>query len=1213
MKENLSLVSSISTGAAGVDFERRIQAFFIIQMINGGYAPALPASTITKVICQGRNHGFNTDDCIVFTSDENKIEHKLLIQCKLSITISNTDKEFKKTMDAAWFDFSKNNSFNRENDKIALVTGALSKAYDGLLEILRDIHTEVSSDVFWEKYKGIGFSKAAKNKLDIIMESISQANNNVRPSEDEIFAFLKIFYILKSDLHEDVLARGGINLSLLQTELNNQMYSYVKSPQDIWNGLRTCLSDYNRLATPIELSNLPGEIKELFKRVARTNQPQEYVPRQILDTAIKEKLISSSYKKELVLLSILGGIDQKNQSDMQVIEKFNITLSTLQELQDEDNVMFTDGIWKIKTDRKKVVEQLGKKIFDKDIDSFKAIFLQILSEIDTSLDQSENQKQMMGLFNKKFQYSKTLRIGIANGVALVSNNEELFPNCSRMMIRNASALSVRELFADYRNINLWANLNDVLVPIAEICPREFLSNVKKAFEHKNNPFIELANNYKADVLFSTDYLSSFRSALSDLAWDKDYLGESALLLAKLAELEKHNDTYNHHYALTALIETFLPWRPQTTAEIPNKIAVIKNILNNSPVIGWKLLKALLPNKTMSLTSRPLPLWRNVVPMNWLDMKITNEEYWEQEEQYAKLFVINAKELSQILDVIQNIGNLPKPAFDLFVKNLVSLSGKDKLSGNARESIWNALLDEAHRNEQQVKTDMQYSLSEGAVNEINNLIEKFAPNDVLKKYKRLFDTNDFELYEDIKNWKESEKKLEAQRIDAIKNIIRIFDVKAIIDLSEEVKSPYQVGFASGKIDNIDNEVLPQYIDQIPSHEEFIKGYIVSRFYRTRPVDMDENMKWPKNMMFSDWEDNQIAVFLINLPFRQSVWNILENQSQITQDIYWQKIVNFRDIADQGYLDYPFIKLLAAKRPLAAVECFQCVLHHYASKKVLAEKTKDINVELVRQILLDLIESKELNDKEKFDSQMLQYNIKNTIGFLQQKLPLTDVGLWTIEWNFMPLLNSHSDKLPKAVIYSIENNPEVFHQMIVTVFKSKNSLETDKMPVVSKQVINNIYSLTIINNYKILPGKNENGKFVAQKFNSWIKKVKELCEHSGHWDVAQSIIGEYLINAPKDRTGLFIHKSVARVLELYDNQKIRTGYNIGILNNLGVQTMDSTGETNHNRFITWNNRLNEVEKAGFINFAGTLRELAEDFEMDAQRDIIESRKFDNGIFE
>ena len=61
-----------------------------------------------------------------------------------------------------------------------------------------------------------------------------------------------------------------------------------------------------------------------------------------------------------------------------------------------------------------------------------------------------------------------------------------------------------------------------------------------------------------------------------------------------------------------------------------------------------------------------------------------------------------------------------------------------------------MLDEAHRNEQQAKTDMQYSFSEGAVNEINNLIEKFAPNDALKKYKRLFDTNDFELYEDIKN-------------------------------------------------------------------------------------------------------------------------------------------------------------------------------------------------------------------------------------------------------------------------------------------------------------------------------------------------------------------------------------------------------------------------------------------------------------------------------
>ncbi len=353
MKKEFSLVSSISTGGAGIDFERRVQAFFIIQMVNGGFVPTLPACTITKIICQGKNHGFNTDDCIVFTRDEGDIEHKLLIQCKLSITISN-NRQFNETMRDAWLDFSKNNLFDRKRDKIALITGSLSKTYDSFLEVLRDAHKEPSSDFFWEKYDGIGFSKMAKSKMEIVIASIKQANDNVMPGRKDLFDFFEIFYFLKSDLHEDTIDRGGINLSLLQTELNHQLFSYEKSPQDIWNGIRTYLSDHNRYAIPILRKSLPNDLSDLFVQTQPIYQTQNFTPQSVLDEKLTdEKIISSSNKKMLILMNLLGSFDQKNKDDVQIVEEFlGNDLDVLQDLLGEGNLSLIDGIWKIKSDRR---------------------------------------------------------------------------------------------------------------------------------------------------------------------------------------------------------------------------------------------------------------------------------------------------------------------------------------------------------------------------------------------------------------------------------------------------------------------------------------------------------------------------------------------------------------------------------------------------------------------------------------------------------------------------------------------------------------------------------------------------------------------------------------------------------------------------------------------------------------------------------------------
>lgn len=142
--------SPISTAGDGYVFEHSVQAFFVIQMITGGLVPRMDNCEVTRIVLQAERYGRKTDDCEVTLKDlsnPNK-ERTLLVQVKRDIRLSRS--EFTKTIKDAWNDFS-SQSFNRNSDRIMLVTGRLDGNGIGLKNILTHIQSSYqSADQFWE-------------------------------------------------------------------------------------------------------------------------------------------------------------------------------------------------------------------------------------------------------------------------------------------------------------------------------------------------------------------------------------------------------------------------------------------------------------------------------------------------------------------------------------------------------------------------------------------------------------------------------------------------------------------------------------------------------------------------------------------------------------------------------------------------------------------------------------------------------------------------------------------------------------------------------------------------------------------------------------------------------------------------------------------------------------------------------------------------------
>lgn len=79
------LSNSFSTGSGGGNFERYVQAVFLLALLVDGFSPILERP-ITQLDFQGKYLGYDTDDLIVTTGKDSpkllcQIKHDMLLFC----------------------------------------------------------------------------------------------------------------------------------------------------------------------------------------------------------------------------------------------------------------------------------------------------------------------------------------------------------------------------------------------------------------------------------------------------------------------------------------------------------------------------------------------------------------------------------------------------------------------------------------------------------------------------------------------------------------------------------------------------------------------------------------------------------------------------------------------------------------------------------------------------------------------------------------------------------------------------------------------------------------------------------------------------------------------------------------------------------------------------------------------------------------------------
>ncbi len=687
---------------------------------------------------------------------------------------------------------------------------------------------------------------------------------------------------------------------------------------------------------------------------------------------------------------------------------------------------------------------------------------------------------------------------------------------------------------------------------------------------EDTPFYKVFAQEGSGGFDGRTYISGLLWALEGLAWNPDYLSRVALILADLASVDPGGNWGNR--PANSLATIFLPWLVQTVTPFEERRTAVETVLREQPQVGWNLLLSLLPhNRGFALPSHR-PTWREYIPRDWKDSVPLNE-YWEQITAYTKLAIDLAKKDTEKLGALINrLSDLPRPAQESLLLHLTS-EEIVALPESERLPLWEKIESLVRRHRR--FADADWALPEEVVKKIEKTAKALVPHDPELKYHYLFTGRDFDLFEEKGDYDKQRKRLNEARQAAVKTIFEAGDLPAALAFAKNVSAPHEVGRALGIIapKAVEDELLPS---QLNAEDETMRQ-VVASFVWTRYRKLQ--WTWVDAILERNWNAEQKAAFFMLLPFEEKVWHrVATHLGKQNEKLYWQK-------TSVGFDQNPTIaiqKLLEYGRATAAVEC-------------IAQTTDDdeqFDVSLATDALLAVLESPSAAD------QLDHYTTIELIERLQKSPDADQDALSKIEWNCLPWLDQFSSGSPITLEKQLASNPAFFAYLVKIVCCSKDDDEKVVEPDEQKQNRwRNAYQL--LTEWEKCPGTMPDGTLDVDAFKDWINEARKITEKTGHGEEAQSQIGHILTHAPADPDGFWIHKAVATVLNFRDTEEMRSGFITELFNQRGTYSYTAGREE---REIAQLNRdkAEALDAKGYSRFAAAMREFAEGYERQAERE-------------
>lgn len=771
------------------------------------------------------------------------------------------------------------------------------------------------------------------------------------------------------------------------------------------------------------------------------------------------------------------------------------------------------------------------------VEKFQTAALTVLSAQDPALDLPADERWKAQTLGAVPAYSAALRNGVAETLVLLAARST-DGMIGTIPTDSLADRVVRRLLGNGPDQRLWASVSDHLPALAEASPRAFLDALSADLNSRSPQTPRLFETGGADSDISPCLHAGLLWALETLAWSPKHLTRVTLTLARLAEFDTERSRWVNR-PKNSLAEIFVPWRPQTSATIEQRLAALGKLRDEHPGVAWKLLLDLLPHRRMSSTPTPRPKWREWA-LDW-SPGVTNAEYWRQVETWSEwLLEMVGADATRWIDLIEALNNFSPAHRTGLLQRLDSLD-TSRLDPDERRRLTDAIRKAVALHTKH--SGANWAISPEELEQLKRALARIESSDVVLRTAWLFDSWPRLLDEADRSYEENRKELAARRQTVLRELIRDYGFSFLIEtFVEVVQSPWVVGceLARAEIGEYEERILPTWLGLTASKvSAFARGYAAG----TLEI---RGWNWVDSLPLREWTTDQTASLLLELPHDTRTWALVAKLKPDVCRAYWRNI-ELLATRDENDAPYAATMLLKHGRPFSAAVVLASTLYQrYRPPPA-----------LVMEVLLAGIgeregENRRIEEPRGFSGAYLQ----ELIGYLQRPDVECDVQqLARLEWAYLFLLDGHGGR-PVTLVEEIRRKPEFFAQVLALIFRSEEEQEEPPAAAAEEEKKEEVIWRTtnayrLLHSWNVLPGADPNtGAIAAVELENWVTEARRLCRQSGRIGVCDSQIGQMLSHAPAEPDGTWPCVTVRDVIDAVDTEDLRDGLVIGMLNRRGI---------------------------------------------------------------
>ena len=830
---------------------------------------------------------------------------------------------------------------------------------------------------------------------------------------------------------------------------------------------------------------------------------------------------------------------------------------------------------------------IASKITIHDFENLRRVCLEVLNEIDPSLELEPEKRFMKSLYDKEFNYSSWLREGLCQSLIMIS----VFGEALQVTIPINAQVWVDLVITDLlenSDSKKWISLNSKLPLIAEASPSSFLSAVENNLKEPLPGILGMFEEVKS-LLTPDSYHTGLLWALEGLAWFPDLLTRVTLILARLSHLDPGGHLANRPMA--SLREIFLAWHPNTYGNLQHRLDALNALVDKQPEIAFDLLISLLPKIHDISNPTYKTRWRK-----FNKEKDTNTSYSERLKFYSsvvELLLINCNNDEQKLaQICNNLDTLPfedREKVLEYIKN-----NADSIKQNTY-AIWYKLKYILYRHRSY--KDKHWTLLEGELIKIENVFTKLTPKDLINKNIWLFNEHWPHLPEGVDFKKVShedhEKIIQTKRKEAFNEIYFEKGISEILALTTCIEKPEVFGDIAGQC--------------IIDEKEINKIFELLKKGNKKELSFIDGFTWRKQLIFGlDWikerynhlvEENysneEIARIFIPLNQTRELLDFLETtENPEIINNYWSNIYpRFYDLPDE-YIIFGLQKLQSAKRHIMALD----ISSHFLKK-------------IPSDLIINILECAATNPS--IEQNFLDgYEIESLFEELDMRSDCDINRIPRLEWLYLPyLLNTGSGRKTKLLFKELSKNPEFFIEVIKWIYKPQNEMEIesdikDLDPELIQQRAENGWKL--LYDWNIVPGTDDKNNINESFLIEWISTVRELSEKCRRPAATDIEIGKILAKYPKEITS-WPPEPICKLIDRINSVYINDAFYDKIIDSRGVVTKSfSEGGEQELGLAEYYIKLSAIISSKYPVTASLLEKVSKYYQLDSKNEDYRAEK-------